>query len=121
MLNVGKDRERPDAEIFHVGYVTDRPCLVGPQVDHGHPGDLEIALAPNTDLHALCAGARGADAVGTPATDLPLYPGGHIFDLNEQSRASRAWAMRRVRSCQDVQQRIQVGRQFPQRARSPSR
>jgi carboxypeptidase C (cathepsin A) len=78
----------------------------------GTPGDLEIALAQNTDLKALVVHGYqdlGANyflsrylleqVVMTPSARQRLsfqtYPGGHMFYLRKQSRAELAADVRR--------------------------
>jgi carboxypeptidase C (cathepsin A) len=104
-----------------LGYVTDRPYLVlnlevGALWDRkstmGTPGDLEIALAQNTDLKALVVHGYqdlGANyflsryvleqALVTPSARQRLtfhtYPGGHMFYLNKRSRAELAADVRK--------------------------
>jgi len=99
-----------------LGYVTDRPYLVlnievamlwNRKSTMGTPGDLEIALAQNTDLKALVVHGYndlGANyflsryvleqALVTPSARERLtfhnYPGGHMFYLNKKSRAALA-------------------------------
>jgi carboxypeptidase C (cathepsin A) len=104
-----------------LGYVTDRPYLVlnlevsalwDRKSTMGTPGDLEIALAQNTDLKALVVHGYqdlGANyflsryvleqALVTPSARQRLtfhnYPGGHMFYLNKKSRAELAADVRK--------------------------